>query len=1565
MIRKSLTLNAFLILVLNYCSFGQGSNCNFAPGILVSSCHSNATENTVADDYITFTLQPSQDSVMSGRKYSITATQNGNPIAITLSDGSAATNLYFGYPSPFRTVNGTAGQGSITLTITASNGCATTQAIILADPGTCSAPSSTCALDSISYTYRLPFQSADLNLTQLPLPQFNTNGGTKTLTSAQLDYSIEIGTVIVAENNSTVPESAEISMGGNASINLGSTTIFSGSFANISTGLQSFAQSLIVPPAFNGSTWPGDSLTGVFFSTTQRMKSLGLTDYMSSIYVDPTMSDAWVTSITSDNTTDDDIKIKSGSSVVSGNSIFNTPSSLIPFIGTGNVNLSVSTLTGLTITGGGGNIVVDQMDKAYAEVTVKYYFTISCIGSIGSNVWLDDNKDGVQDANEVGLAGVTVDLYLNGTDGLPSTNDDVLVGATVTDSYGNYNFTELTSTTIGNSATEYNVSFTPPANYTFSPLVAGGGTDNQNNSNNDANPTIGLSFGRSGSIVLSPSEYDSTIDAGLILTAAQTASVGNFVWIDADNDGSQGIGELGIASVPVMLIDDNATVVAATMTDKNGEYLFDNVQPGTGYTVQFGQPIIYVPTKSIDPVNDEKNSDIDPVTLTSLPFDVNPGEAIRYVDAGFLPQDSNKASLGSRVWYDTDFSGTQDPTETGVAGIIVILYDAIGTNMLATTQTDALGNYVFNDLDAGTYVVGFDPTKLPAGANFAAQNSGADDELDSDPDLITGLCAPVTLAAGTRNMSIDAGIYNALNDNSIGSQVWYDANKDGIQNVNESGVSGVTVTLYDGTGNPLAITTTNTNGSYLFPGLADATYLVGFSNLPLGFVFTQENALNSTALDNSDANEITGKTGQLSLFGGDHISYINAGIYPKGTPAATASLGNKVWYDLNNDGIQELSETGVEGVTVTLLDAGIDGTLGNGDDGPSKTITTNSQGEYLFVNLVAGNYAIEFTNLPAAYKSSLVSNAGNDDTKDSDVPGGFATGLVSQVVSLKTGEENVTIDMGINKPLVNTLGNFVWLDADLNGRQGSSNLEPGVEGVQVTLLNANGSVYDKDPSTLGIQPYVTTTDANGYYLFTNFPDGNYSVRFGQFPSGYQLTLLDIGADNADSDADPNTQTTSSILLTGPVTNVTTDAGIYSTTKAALGNYIWNDADSDGIQDASEAPISGVLVTLYDAVSNPITTVATDDAGKYMFINLNPGTYNLGFANLPVGTEFTTPESTPSAIGSDVNPVTGLTSPIILAAGDVNLDIDAGVRPIQSGGLGNYVWYDLNNNGLQDLNEKGVPGVTATLTKVSTNQIVVTAVTDANGYYLFPELLPGVNQYGITFSTVPLNYIFTIQNGIISIANNSDANANGKTGTATVVGGELNANVDAGIIVNTPVPVTLKSFAAKSEACSVALTWATGVEENAIHFDVMRKAANENVFVKIGRVNTKGSNSDYTYQDASVNAGKYEYKLVMVDLDSKSNESNIAFVQVNCMEEIFVYPNPASANTTISINAKGKAAQYTIQLQDITGKVIYEKGLFVKDHENVNVPMQSLANGNYTIHVLSNGNKSVIKVEKRD
>jgi len=117
-------------------------------------------------------------------------------------------------------------------------------------------------------------------------------------------------------------------------------------------------------------------------------------------------------------------------------------------------------------------------------------------------------------------------------------------------------------------------------------------------------------------------------------------------------------------------------------------------------------------------------------------------------------------------------------------------------------------------------------------------------------------------------------------------------------------------------------------------------------------------------------------------------------------PPQTASLGDFVWEDKNGNGIQDSGEPGIAGVTVKLL--GSDGTT------VLKTATTDANGKYLFSNLAAGTYYVQFTT-PSGY-TFTTANAGSDDGKDSDAN---ATTGKTGAYTLTAGQTNLTVDAGL------------------------------------------------------------------------------------------------------------------------------------------------------------------------------------------------------------------------------------------------------------------------------------------------------------------------------------------------------------------------------------------------------------------------------------------------------------------------------------------------------------------------------------------------------------------------
>ena len=192
-------------------------------------------------------------------------------------------------------------------------------------------------------------------------------------------------------------------------------------------------------------------------------------------------------------------------------------------------------------------------------------------------------------------------------------------------------------------------------------------------------------------------------------------------------------------------------------------------------------------------------------------------------------------------------------------------------------------------------------------------------------------CIPVNALTddqGAENHLQACDTLAVTNPAALGDYVWNDANANGIQDSGETGISGVTVTLYgsDGTTMIGTPTTTAADGSYHFTNLAPGTYYVGFTK-PSGYVFSPEYAPGSTTGNDSNANVGTGKSDAVTLTAGQIDNTIDAGLYKPVT------IGDFVWDDTNGNGIQDTGEAGINGVTLTL----------NGTNNAGGTVTDHAK----------------------------------------------------------------------------------------------------------------------------------------------------------------------------------------------------------------------------------------------------------------------------------------------------------------------------------------------------------------------------------------------------------------------------------------------------------------------------------------------------------------------------------------------------------------------------------------------------------------------------------------------
>ncbi|MEZ6143518.1 MAG: SdrD B-like domain-containing protein, partial [Zavarzinella sp.] len=936
--------------------------------------------------------------------------------------------------------------------------------------------------------------------------------------------------------------------------------------------------------------------------------------------------------------------------------------------------------------------------------------------TIGDTVWYDVNGNGIRENGpsifEPGIANAVVTVTFAGADGLfpgdAGDTGDQIVFTTTTNASGTYQLTGLPAN-LPNSP--YRVTVTPPAGFTVQTF------DNDDPLNG---PFI---TPNQSALTLAPGQTNLLQDFGY----RGTASIGDFVWNDLNGDGIQQGGEPGLDGVQVSLLqagldgvfntlDDQ--VIAQTTTAGGGAYSFNGLVAGN-YQLAFGNTdgtLTYQrsPQNTIavgaTPAND---SDASATTGRTNTITLADGEINGTIDAGLFLG----TSVGNSIFNDLNNNGLQDVGEVGINEVEVILYDAAGTTALQTTTTNAQGLYLFSGLAAGSYVIEVSAPNFNAGnvlenftsstglngsltgpfepgANANTSNVDGDDNgtivgtlgaggvirtvavvLDNTEPTGENPNNDPTTPDNQSNLAADMGVFLP---STIGNTIFNDLNNNGLLDVSEVGIDNVEVVLLDGTGTPLVTTTTAGGGLYSFSNLGAGNYQVQISatNFNVGNPLAgfQSSTTTSTTpndgIDNDDNGVVVGtlgtggvvQTNPFAVTPGTTNNTLDFGLF------GALSIGNLVFDDVNNNGVQDVGENGISGVEVVLL---------NGTGTGIATTTTDANGQYLFTGLAPAEYRVRLSaanfNLAGAlvgYRSSTgaanafegagtpvpgTSNVDNDDngtTTGTLGSGGFIetpTFLLQGVQP--TGEtpnndpttpddrSNLAVDFGVYR--TQSLGNAIFNDLNNNGIQDVGEL--GINEVEVILYDAAG--------TTALQ--TTTTNAQGLYLFSGLAAGSYVIEIsapnfnvgnplagftsstglngsltGPFEPGANANTSNVDGDDNGTITGTlgaggvirtvavvldNTEPTGENPNNDPTTpdnqsNLAADMGVFL--PSTIGNTIFNDLNNNGLLDVGEVGIDNVEVVLLDGTGTPLVTTTTAGGGLYSFSNLGAGNYQV-------------------------------------------------------------------------------------------------------------------------------------------------------------------------------------------------------------------------------------------------------------------------------------------------------------------------------------------------------------------
>ena len=685
------------------------------------------------------------------------------------------------------------------------------------------------------------------------------------------------------------------------------------------------------------------------------------------------------------------------------------------------------------------------------------------------------------------------------------------------------------------------------------------------------------------------------------------ASVGNFVWFDANKDGIQDADEFGVAGVTVTLtdgagnpvIDLDGNPVKPVTTDANGKYEFTNLMPNVdrivanageeNYKVTFTPPAGYSATKSYAAADGEKDSNgaDSSVTLTE-------GQNDETVDFGLVAD----GTIGDTLFWDVDNNGGSAPSgpDRPLAGVTVTLTfkTPAGVEKTLTTTTDANGKYKFENLAPGDYKVTVDQASLTTACPVCtAQTHAPSGNLTASENQTLSLSSKVTLSPGKMSNDSQDWAFTGPANTAIVKTIT-DPAAEPAGGFTPGTTVTYTITLTNEGPNPATGVIAQDKlptGVTFVSSTGDGTYDAATGKWDLSDEVIEKDATRTRTIVVRVTPEAAGSivTNTATIEHQDQFGDKTADNTSSVPLTAGYTIAGKLYNDANASFSSDNGENPYSGVTVALLKK--DGTPVLDKDGNPVTAVTDADGKYSFAGLPLGEYKVDVVNPtsgPLAGTKPLEAYTGRYKTS------------AEVTIKAETGSV-IDVNFGFVKPA--SLGDYTWMDVNRDGIQDAD--EPALPGVTVTLTYADGSAVT-DAS--GNAVTAKTSDANGKYKFENLLPGDYKVSF-QAPAGYEATTSDAGTDRAlDSNG-----ATASVTLAQDQTDETIDFGAVGT--GVIGDQLFVDVNQNGgnAPDAGDKVLPGVKVTLTWTGPGGITRTyetTTDADGKYKFENLLPGDYNV-------------------------------------------------------------------------------------------------------------------------------------------------------------------------------------------------------------------------------------------------------------------------------------------------------------------------------------------------------------------
>jgi len=587
---------------------------------------------------------------------------------------------------------------------------------------------------------------------------------------------------------------------------------------------------------------------------------------------------------------------------------------------------------------------------------------------------------------------------------------------------------------------------------------------------------------------------------------------------------------------------------------------------------------------------------------------------------------SAKGAISGKVFKDNELTGGQfDPNkDTPLAGETINLHQGSSCSgtPLKTVKTDALGNYLFADLDAGEYTV-CQPGQ-PAGTANALPQSGSISVGSGTPGTASNASttssqiASITLVDTAGQVAGSTGNdFPEIGYSSITGKVFTDQNNNGLFDGSDQGIAGVPIKLLNELGQPVTCsvggvsktpctTTTGADGSYRLDDLPPGKYTVVQPEQPAGTNNGQTvpGTTGGTA-SNPNTQGNTSRITDITLPPNTVSKENNFAEIP-----SSRSIAGKVFLDFGDDGLFNDKDYGIAKQKIVL----------NGTDIAGNTIhrevDTDASGNYRFDNLPEGTYTVTQPNQPqgtsegktvAGTTGGLVTAADPDAGKSSTIASidlkGNNKASAENNFAEKPGD---SADLAIKKTHE---GESFAAGSDILGVFTITPHNVGGQPTQGTI-----TVVDTLPHgmTLGAPAYGTgwsCTGAVGAVVITC--TSNTPIAAGS--DGNPITIKVRSDDALDGTIAVNTAQVRNVNEPpGLDSNNTVKDPVPVAKGARISGTVWRDNNHNRQLDGGEIKVAGVLVELLRN-GVVVASVLTDENGKYQINDLPPGSgYELRF-----------------------------------------------------------------------------------------------------------------------------------------------------------------------------------------------------------------------------------------------------------------------------------------------------------------------------------------------------------------